>query len=699
MNSRSRLNLVVMQVLVISLLLAMLGRLFYLQVADGLVYQNAALSIQSRDIVNPAVRGAIVDDTGLPMAMDRPGMVISVDRSVIDKMKDKGVGVLQKVAALLGKNYSDVYTSTRLCGELPLGSRTGCWNGTLYQPIPLTKVATSAQALKILENADQFPGIDAAPVPIRSYPSLAGENAAHLLGYVGSVTSADIASGNNQYYQNETIGQTGLEYQYNKYLEGIPGIKTVIVDRTSNITSVSKNSDPTPGDNLVTNINARLQAATEKALAASVLNARAQGNVADSGAAIVMDVHTGRVLALASYPTYDPNMWQKGLTVAQAQALFSASDGVPALSRATDGEYAPASTFKALSVVAASSAGYNLNANYDCPYSLKIGNQEFHNDDTSVQGHFSLQHAIAVSCDTIWYQIGYDQWVKDGGLFPHNNPNDFFFKNAKAFGVGVPTGIDLPSEASGRLPDRAWKLAYYKANKNFYCNFTKLARKSDLTPYLIAIAKQDCVDGYVLRAGDAVNFAIGQGDTLMTPIQMTDIYAAIANGGTLYRPQVARAILKPDGQVVQEFSPVVNGKIPATSSDLTFLHAALREVDTDGTAAPVFSTFPIAVSGKTGTGQVQGRNANGTTKDPTSWFASYAPSEKPEYAVVMMVSQGGYGASIAAVGVKDIYSAIYGVTGNTVDPKVAIFPTGAPPSGLPKVDPKNAVPVTPVVAP
>jgi len=695
MNSRSRLNLVVLQVLVASLLLAMLGRLFYLQVADGLVYKSAALSIQSRDIVTPAVRGAIVDDTGLPMAMDRPGMVISVDRSVLDKMPDKGSAVLHKVATLLGKNYADVYTGTRLCGELPIGARTGCWNGTLYQPIPLTKVATTQQALKILENSDQFPGVDATPVPIRSYPSLAGENAAHLLGYVGEVTSADIANGGSQYYQNESIGKTGLEYQYNQYLLGEPGIKTVIVDRTDQITSVSKNSDPTPGDNLVTNISARLQAATEKALAASVLNARAQGNVADSGAAIVMDVHTGRVLALASYPTYDPNMWQKGLTVAQAQSLFSSADGVPALSRATDGEYAPASTFKALSVVAAASAGYNLNTNYYCPYSLKIGNQEFHNDDTSVQGTFSLQHAIAVSCDTIWYQIGYDLWLKDGGLFPHNNPNDFFFKNAKAFGVGVPTGIDLPSEASGRLPDRAWKLAYYKANKNFYCNFTNLARKSDLTPYLVAIAKQDCVDGYVLRAGDAVNFAIGQGDTLVTPIQMTDIYAAIANGGTLYRPQVARAVLKPDGTVVKEFTPVVNGKIPATESDLTFLHAALREVDTDGTGAPVFANFPIPVSGKTGTGQVQGRNANGTAMDPTSWFASYAPSNKPEYAVVMMVSQGGYGASIAAVGVKDIYSAIYGVTGNTVDPKKAIFPNGAPPSGLPKVDPKNAAPVTP----
>ena len=695
MNSRSRLNLVVIQVLVASLLIAMLGRLFYLQVADGLVYKNAALSIQSRDIVTPAVRGAIVDDTGLPMAMDRPGLVISVDRSVLDKMPDKGVAVLQRVATLLGKKYSDVYVGTRLCGELPVGSQTGCWNGTLYQPIPLTKVATPAQALKILENTDQYPGVTATSVPIRSYPSLAGENAAHVLGYVGEVTSADIASGKNQYYQNETIGKTGLEYQYNQYLQGSPGVKTVIVDRTDQITSTSNNTDSIPGDNLVTNINAKLQAATEKALASSVLSARAQGNRADSGAAIVMDVHTGAILAIASYPTYDPNMWQKGLTTAEAKALFSDADGVPALSRATDGEYAPASTFKALSVVAASHAGYNLNANYNCPYSMKIGNQTFHNDDTSVQGNFSLQHAIAVSCDTIWYQIGYDQWVKDGGLTPHKNPNDFFFNNAKAFGVGKPTGIDLPSEASGRLPDRAWKLAYYKANKNFYCNFQQLARKSDLTPYLIAIAKQNCVDGYVLRAGDAVNFAIGQGDTLMTPLQLTDVYAAIANGGTLYKPEVAKAILKPDGTLVKAFKPAVNGTIPASASDIAFLHAALREVDTDGTAAPVFANFPIAVSGKTGTGQVQGRNSNGTAKDPTSWFASFGPSYKPEYAVVMMVSQGGYGASTAAVGVKAIYSAIFGVTGNTVDPKAAIFPNGVPPQGLPKVDPKNALPISP----
>ena len=167
MSQRSRLNLIVVQVLILSLMLAMLGRLFYLQVAAGLKYHNAALNIQSRDVVTPAVRGAIVDDNGLPLAMDKPGMVITVDRSALGKMPDKGSAVLHRVATLIGVKYSDLYVRTRLCGELAVGKRTGCWNGTLYQPVPVTKDATEAQALKILENPDIFPGINATPVPSR----------------------------------------------------------------------------------------------------------------------------------------------------------------------------------------------------------------------------------------------------------------------------------------------------------------------------------------------------------------------------------------------------------------------------------------------------------------------------------------------------------------------------------------------------
>ncbi len=694
MSLRSRLNLVIVQALIISLMLALGGRLFYLQVAAGLTYQDAALSIQSRDVVNPAIRGAIVDSSGIPLVMDRPGMVISVDRSTLDKLPDKGVVVLARVAKLVGKTANNVYVITRLCGELPASENAGCWKGTRFQPIPITRTATTEQALKVLENSDLFPGISAQSVPVRSYPAMAGENGAHVLGYVGSVNEDDLADSDKNYYREETIGKDGLELQYDEYLRGRAGIKTVIVDRKESVTKQAISTQPVPGFNLVTNLDARLQASTEKALQGAVLRAKSLGGRADGGAAIVMDVNSGKILALASYPTYDPNIWQVGLTQKQANNLFSESSGVPALNRPLQGMYAPASTFKSVSVVAAMNAGYDMSASYKCPSKVLIGNREFANFESKSQGTINMKRAIAVSCDTIWYQIAYDEWLRDGGLFPKSGLNDYFFTAARGFGLGKTTGIDLPSEASGRLPDRAWKEAIYKENKNFYCNFKTRAKKSDLTPFLIEVARENCLDGNILRAGDAVNFSIGQGDTLMTPIQMTQLYAAIANGGTMYKPQVARAIIKPNGQVVKEFTPEVIATNVLSKKSSKFLREALRAVVTEGTGAGAFSGFPVSIAGKTGTAEDKGRNKDGSAKADTAWFASFAPAEKPKYAVVMVVSQGGFGGSISAVGVKDIYTSLFGVSGGKVDPTKEIFPNGVP-SQLPKVDPKNAKLVKP----
>ena len=694
MSVRSRLNLVIVQALVISLMLALTGRLFYLQVAAGLKYQDAALSIQSRDVVNPAIRGAIVDSSGIPLVMDRPGMVISVDRSVIDKLPDQGSAVIARVAKLVGKSPESVYISTRLCGEIKTTQNLGCWKGTRFQPIPVTRTATKEQALKVLENSDLFPGITAMSVPVRSYPSMAGENAAHVLGYVGSVNEEDLLDSEKNYYREETIGKDGLEFQYDEYLRGRAGIKTVIVDRKESVTKQAISTQPVSGFNLVTNLDSRLQAATEKALQSSVLRAKSLGGRADGGAAIVMEVNSGKILALASYPTYDPNIWQVGLTQKQANNLFSESSGVPALNRPLQGMYAPASTFKSVSVIAAMNAGYNMNATYKCPAKVLIGNREFANFESKSQGTISMKRAIAVSCDTIWYQIAYDEWVRDGGLFPKSGLNDYFFTAARGFGIGKITGIDLPSEASGRLPDRAWKERIYAENKDFYCNFKTRAKKSDLTPFLIEVARENCLDGNILRAGDAVNFSIGQGDTLLTPIQMAQLYAAIANGGKIYKPQVARAIVKPNGDVVKEFLPEVVATNVLSKKSTKFLHESLRAVVTEGTAAGAFPAFPVAVSGKTGTAEDKGRNKDGSAKADTAWFASFAPADNPKYVVVMVVSQGGFGSSISAVGAKDIWAALFGVVGGKVDPTKEIFPNGVP-SKLPKVDPKNAKLVNP----
>jgi penicillin-binding protein 2 len=688
MNQRSRLSLLVVQILIVSLLVALLGRLFYLQIAAGPKYRDAALSIQSRDVVAPANRGLIVDAYGVPMALNKVGLAITIDRIEIDKQPDKGVEVMQRLAKLLKLNYNDVYTNTRLCGELPVGERAGCWTGSRYQPIPITKEADPDIALQIVERPDQFPGVDAQPISIRSYPGLVDVNAAHVLGYVGPLTEDDLTKDTGkQYYRSESIGKAGLEIQYDSYLRGIPGIRTLIVDRKEAITRESQNTKPTAGDHLVTSLDIRLQAAAEKALADAVKRGRANGYTSDSGAAVVMDIRTGRILALASYPTYDPNAFEKGLTVQQASDLFSEKKAVPALNRALQGLFAPASTFKSVSVVAAAAAGYDLNASYSCPSEVQVGTRAFQNYDSKNQGRMNMKKAIAVSCDTIWYQIAFDEWLRDGGLRPKNNPNDYFFKAAQSFQLTEKVGIDLPSESRSRLADRDYKKSWFEQNKEFYCNYKTRATKAQQTPFLIQLAAENCVDGDKVRAGDAVNFSIGQGDTVVTPLKLTQMYAAIGNGGTIWQALIAKAIVKTDGTVVKSFAPNKLGTLTTAPSTVKFLQGALREVVVSGTGAGVFAGFPVEVSGKTGTGQVFGRNPNGTLKDDTSWFASYAPSKKPRFAVVMMVGQGGFGASTSGVGVRQIYEAIFGVKGNKVVSGAAIYPNGKPPTDLPKISP------------
>ena len=322
MRSRSQLNLLVVQVFVASLMIALIGRLFYLQIADGPRYKAAALDIQSRDIVTPALRGLIVDNEGNPLAINKAGLMVTADRSVLDKQVDKGESVLRRVSTVLNLDYVDVFARTRLCGELPKGDRTGCWNGNRYQPIPITKEATEDQVLSILEQSDLYPGVSAEPVSTRYYPSYEGERATHVLGYIGPITEEDLNNEKGKrYYRNEFIGKDGVEIIYDQYLRGTAGIKTVIVDRKESVTQESRNVPSIPGDHVVLNINAKLQSAVELELKNSIARARGLGYRGDSGAAIVMDVKTGHVLAMASYPDYDLNIWENGITVKQSKEL------------------------------------------------------------------------------------------------------------------------------------------------------------------------------------------------------------------------------------------------------------------------------------------------------------------------------------------------------------------------------------------
>jgi penicillin-binding protein 2 len=688
MNQRARLNLLVIQIFIASLMVALLGRLFYLQIAAGPTYKDAALSIQSRDVVTPANRGFIVDSSGVPLALNRVGLAITVDRTKIDKLPDKGEAVIRNLVILLDLKFKDVWQRTRLCGELPRGQKAGCWTGSRFQPIPITKSADPELALRIVERSDKFPGISATPVAIRSYPKTVGFNGGHVMGYVGPLTEEDLAGGNGRsYFRSEEIGKAGLEIKYDEYLRGVPGIKTFIVDRKEAVTSTTQNTQPIAGKHLITSLDVRLQAATEKALGEAVLRARSSGYPADGGAAVVMDIHNGQVLAIASYPTFDPNAFERGLTVAEANALYSEAKGVPALNRSIQALYATGSTFKAVSLIAAKDAGYDLNKSYECPSEVQVGTRAFQNFESKAQGTISMRKAMAVSCDTIWYRIAYDEWLRDGGLKPKSSPNDYFFKAAERFQMGEKTGIDLPSESTGRLANREWRKQWHEQNKDFYCNYKERAKKAQQTSFLLQLARENCIDGDKVRAGDAVNFSIGQGDSVITPLKLTQMYAAIANGGTIWQPTVAKAIVNTEGKVIKSFEGKKLGDIGVDKKTLTFLQGALHEVTLTGTSAGLFSNFPVQTAGKTGTAQVFGKNANGSLKADTSWYASYAPYKNPQYAVVMMVSQGGFGASTSGAGVKKIYQALFGVQGNTANPELALFPKGKPPVKLPKISP------------
>jgi penicillin-binding protein 2 len=318
----------------------------------------------------------------------------------------------------------------------------------------------------------------------------------------------------------------------------------------------------------------------------------------------------------------------------------------------------------------------------------------------------NLHEAIVVSCDTIFYRFAYEEWLRDGGIHPKKDPKDPMVHMARSYGFGAPTGIDLPSESSGRIPDRSWKKDFWELTKKSNCKAAKTGypqlERTDPSraAYLKAIATENCIDGYVLRAGDAANFAVGQGDVLVTPLQLARAYAAIANGGKLVVPQLAKAVIRPDGTVAREFDPPKAPRLPVDGKVLSYLRAALSDVPKRGTAAGAFAGFDlnkVPVAGKTGTAEVFG-------KADTSWFASYAPANNPRFAVVVMVSQAGQGAQVAAPAVREIYEAIFGLAPQAPDPGdpnnknqnqnkalEAALAGGKLPTKLPKIRPDGTV--------
>ena len=683
---RSRLRLIVIQTLAFSLLATLGARLYYLQVVTGEEYQGKAASQSVRDVVVQPQRGLIVDAMGRPLVTNRLTWVASIDRTVVGRMEPRvRRALLERVARVIEVERREIARRLVLCGTE--GAKEGvCWNGSPYQPVPVAQDLADATALRISEQPEDFPGVVVVQQSVRDYPEPFDINAAHLLGYLSPITDDELTAaevgGDTSVNGASVVGRAGVEKEYDTWLRGQPGYERVKVNANGEVIGEEADVRAQPGDTLVTSIDAKVQGVVERQLHQMIMTAR--GTVdpvtgrpyeADSGAAVVMDVNTGRIVAMAGQPTYDPEIWADGITQKQLRRLYSEAAGTPLLGRAMQGQFAPGSTWKPFMTAGALTHGYGTDTRLNCSSAFTVGNRDFKNYESGAYGYISFADALRVSCNTFFYRIGFDFWQRLGSDVADVDAKDPLVEQALDFGFGSATGIDIPGESSGRIADRKWKREYYRSMKDYYCGIADKPQDEKTSDFVYKFAYEFCLEGYAYRAGDAVNFAIGQGDTIVTPLQLARAYAAIANGGTLWEPRVGKAVVSPDGDVIRRIPPSKGGTVGVPASVLTYIDEALQEVSRTGTLAWKLGGFPlddVVLRAKTGSAEVYG-------KQSTGWVASYTD----DYVVVMMISQGGTGSGSTGDGIRKIWEALYGVNGDTVVPRKAAIPGTVPPEELP----------------
>ncbi len=680
-SQRSRLS--VLRLLTASLLLTLLARLSFVQLLDQHKPEQSAGLTHLGAIVVPAPRGEIVDSRGRVLVGNQSTHVLTVDRSALDRQDDHGAAVLARLAPILATTAADLRREITPCGQ---NVPAPCWTGQPYQPVPVATGMGAAALLAVSEHAEQFPGVKVGTQTVLHYPG--GSLAAHLLGYTGAV-GPDDQKADKALVDADTIGRSGLEESYDSVLRGVDGEQRVQLDPRGEAVGYAASVAPPPGQTLVTSIDADVQALAEKSLAGQIAAARAKGKPAKSGALVVMDPHTGRVLAAASYPTYDPAEFVGGISVADYRKLTDPAAGDPLVGRAIAGAYAPGSTFKLISSSDDLTTGaVTQDGQYPCPSSLDVDGRTKTNYDSESFGMINLKFALQVSCDTFFYAPAVAEWQADQArVEAGKKPLEPLQAMARAFGIAHSPGIDLPADeqASGSIGSRESRLASWNANKADYCAAAKkgypdVANLGERA-YLTQLASENCTDGWRFFAGNNADTAIGQGDTTVSPLQLATAYSAMLNGGKVFAPTLGWAVLNAAGKPVRTITPKVVRRLPVSQQVLNFIATSLHFEDSHSVSgALAFDGSPIKtlISGKTGTAEVYG-------KLDTSWLASWGPVQpgaspsRARFVVVGMVEQAGTGASTAAPMVRQVFEGLLGAAG------APVLPGSVPPGKLPAV--------------
>lgn len=600
LRSRFTVRVMVLTGLVVAVVAVVAFRLWYLQILSGPHYRELAEENRAREIRVQGPRGRILDRSGRTLVDNRAVLTLTVRPSDLPsdpRQRARELSALGRVLDLPPPRLR------RRISEAPryAGYPVSVWQGLRRE-----------QLFYLLENRERFPGVGVEHTYVRRYDH--GALAAHALGIVGEASPSQLEDPRNAGVEpGDEIGRSGLEYAYDRQLRGIAGETRIQVDSMGRPRGSLGSSPAEAGDDLRLTLDSGLQAAGEDAL-------RSRGL---PGAFVAMDVRSGAVLAIGSYPSYDPAFYAKPHTRAEYRALEAGTEA-PLIDRAIQGGYPTGSAFKPITATAALQEHLiEPETIFNDTGSFDLGGPVLQNAGGAAYGPVDMSDALQVSSDVYFYSLGFEARARGR----HGQIQDW----ARRLGLGEKPGIDLPAQGPGLIPTPAWRNRAYRKRSN---------------PYIDRPWNQ----------GDNVNLAIGQGDLLVTPLQLARAYATLANGGILVTPHLGDRVVDANGRTVESISPPPERRLrisPLTRE--TILDGMRRAaMEPGGTSYSVFGGFPFAIAGKTGTAE------RGEGAEDQSWYGAIAPFDGPEIVVTATVEQGGFGVESAAPIVAEILGRYFG---------------------------------------
>jgi penicillin-binding protein 2 len=620
------LRLGILGVLAVVVFCALFFRLWALQVISGERYLENANNNQIRSFGVIAPRGSIVDRDGEVLVSNKPGTLVQIWPAALENLppaeRDQ---MLRRLSRLLGLKVGSVRTKVAERVE--------------SDPLTPVTIDTTVNELKtayLMEHQNEFPAVQITETYLRNYEQ--GVLASQILGYVGEINAQQVeALADEGYRAGDRIGQTGIEAVYDTYLRGVRGEGRVLVDALGRITSEREFSQlPESGDNIRLTIDVDLQRAAEEALAYGIRLAHDQDEwAANGGAVVAMQVDTGEILALASNPTFNPSIYVGRVEEKDLKRLAAKEANYPTMNRAIAGAYPPGSTFKPFVALAALQEGLLGRDEYiQCTGQEVIDGQTFMNWDPYKNEAMTVSTALANSCDTFFYNVA---------LRFYERKDSPLQRWSRSMGFGSGTGVDLGPETKGLVPTPAWRRKTFKSE----------------------------VDK-IWTSGDSVQLSIGQGDLLVSPLQMTRAYAMIANGGKLVEPHLVRSVEEPRAEgeppvVLRPYTPKPAREIGLDPSAVQVVQDALYDAThaSYGTSQHVFGSFPVPIAGKTGTAEKFVKLPGFTGLRDQSWWCGWGPQHSPEIAVCALVENGGHGGTAAAPVAVKVFEKYFNVEPGT----------------------------------